>query len=361
VAWVAAAVLRRMAPRVGLLDWPNDRSLHEVPRPRGGGLAILLGSGAALTAGPARELGDAGVMVVVGCVLLAVVGLWDDLRNLPAWPRLLAQLAAAAGVVSATGGLPRLPLPPPLDVAVGPLSGVAAVIWILGVTNFFNFMDGIDGLATGQAVVTLGVVAWVGWSAPAEALALCALAAAVGFLPHNWPRARVFLGDAGSAPLGFLLSCLPLLAAPSDRAAATVVVATSLGLFLLDPLVALGQRWRHGRRLGVAHRDHAYQRLALLAGAHGPVTATLLAGSILLTVVAAAGYRQPLVAWCGLAAAVVAFVVEELLAAGSRVARDRLGQQDQEEPERHAEKGPVRERGDGEQRSSPRVGANSGP
>ena len=308
-------MLRRIAPRIGLVDWPNERSLHDAPRPRGGGAAVALGAAAALAVGPTGELGTAGAVVACGFAVLTLTGLWDDLRTLAAWPRLLVQLAAAVAVAWSTGGLPRLPLPPPLDLPLGPLAGVAAVLWVLGVTNFFNFMDGIDGLATGQAVVTLLAVLWLGWSAAAWGLALCALGATLGFLPHNWPRASIFLGDAGSAPLGFLLACLPLLAPPPARAAATVVVATSLSLFLLDPLLALLVRWRHGRRLGEAHRDHAYQRLGLAFGSHATVTGSLLLAAGVLTVLATWGYGRPGVAWLGLAGSALAFALEESWAA----------------------------------------------
>jgi UDP-N-acetylmuramyl pentapeptide phosphotransferase/UDP-N-acetylglucosamine-1-phosphate transferase len=315
VTWAVTVLLRRMAPRIGLVDWPNERSLHDAPRPRGGGAAVALGAAAALAVGPAGELGTAGAVVAGGFAVLALTGLWDDLRTLAAWPRLLVQLAAAVAVAAATGGLPRVPLPPPLDVPLGPLAGVAAVLWLLGVTNFFNFMDGIDGLATGQAVLTLSAVLWLGWSPAAAGLAVCALGPALGFLPHNWPRATIFLGDAGSAPLGFLLACLPLLAPPPMRAAATVAAATSLGLFLLDPLLALLVRWRRGRRIGEAHRDHAYQRLSLASGSHGAVTGSLLAAAALLTVLGAAGYERPGLAWLGLGGAALAFAFEESWAA----------------------------------------------
>jgi Fuc2NAc and GlcNAc transferase len=315
VAWATTWALRRLAPRVGLVDWPNDRSLHADPRPRGGGAAIALGTAAAIAAYPGpSELGRQGAVLGGALLLLTLVGLWDDVRSLPAWPRLLVQLVAASAMVAVTGGLPRLPLPPPLDVPLGVLAGAAGVLWLLGVTNFFNFMDGIDGLATGQAALTLAMVAWLAWSAPAAALSLCALAACLGFLPHNWPPARIFLGDSGSAQLGFLLASLPLLAPPPQRAAATVAVATSLGLFLCDPTLVLLRRARARRRLGQAHREHAYQRLALARRAHLGVTIALLVAAAVLTCLAALGYTRPVVAWLGLAGVVLAFAIEELSA-----------------------------------------------
>ena len=313
VAWAAALLLRLLAPRIGLLDWPNQRSLHDGARPRGGGVAIAIATAAALLVA-AEPLGRDAAVLAGGALVLMLLGLWDDLRDLPAWPRLLVQLALAIAITWTTGGLPRLPLPPPLDLQLGALAGAAAVLWVLGVTNFFNFMDGIDGLAVGQAVLTLAAVVSLAWAPGAWTLALCALGAAFGFLLHNWPPARIFLGDSGSAQLGFLLACLPLLAPPPQRSAATVVVATSLGLFLCDPALALLARLRRRRRLGEAHRDHAYQRLTLATGSHAAVTSPLLLASALLTVVAVLGYTRPAMAWLGLAGAALLFTLEELLA-----------------------------------------------
>lgn len=310
-SWATVRALRALAPRLGLLDRPNARSSHHTPKPRGGGLGVLAGTAAgvsllAFAGGVPRD-----AVVLLACSLpVAAVGWWDDLRGLPAWPRLLVHTAAAFALASTAGALPRLPLPPPADVALGALALPATVLWLVAVSNFFNFMDGIDGLAGGQAVVSLALVAALAWSDAAVALALPLTAATLGFLVHNWAPARIFLGDVGSGWLGFLVAGLPLLADEAGRPRAVTAAATALALFLLDPVVALLVRWRRGSRLGEAHRDHAYQRLARAAGSHGRVAAGLVAAAAGLAWLGWAGYGRPAVAWLGLAAAAVAFAGE---------------------------------------------------
>ena len=145
--------LRAVARRFGLLDRPNPRSSHVTAVPRGGGVGIALAAlGALGFAG--SGLGGRATPVLVGAVALAVVGLCDDRFSLPAGVRVAAQLVVALAVVLSLGGLERVPLPPPLDWPLGALGTPLAALWVVAVVNFFNFLDGIDGLATLQAVVT---------------------------------------------------------------------------------------------------------------------------------------------------------------------------------------------------------------
>jgi Fuc2NAc and GlcNAc transferase len=317
VGWAGSLAARRWLPRVGLVDQPNARSSHQHPRPRGGGLAIvagvLTGMACAVVALPAPT--PAAVALLATALMLAAVGFVDDRKPLPVWPRLLAQVVAAVALVAFTGGLDRLPLPPPADLPLPAAFGAAlAVLWLVAVTNFFNFMDGIDGLAGGQAVLTLLAIAALGWSADGTLLALVAAAATVGFLILNWPPASLFLGDGGSGFLGFALAALPLLAPAVRHGEAVLVVGTSMALFLLDPLWTLLLRWRRGERLGEAHRDHLYQRLAAPGRPHGRVTVPLLAASAALTLVAVLAYRGALDPWWALALAAGGFLAEAVTA-----------------------------------------------
>lgn len=303
-----------------LLDRPNERSSHQKPRVRGGGIGIFLGVAAGLWA--AGFFGSSGhplEPLLAACGLLAAVSLADDLWSLSVVPRFLTQLACAAFVVWKLGGWERLPLPAPLDLRSGFLAGPLAVLWIVGVTNAFNFMDGIDGLAGGEAVAVCAAVVVAGWSSDATLLA-SALAGAVGvFLFFNWSPSRLFLGDVGSVPVGFLLAGLPMLAPPERRPDAVLATAITLALFLFDPFETVLRRWRQGKPLGESHREHRYQQLVGPGEPHGPVSAALVLAGLLLSLVGAGVYRRPSWGWAGVAVAVFAFAVE--LAAARRAGR----------------------------------------
>lgn len=318
-ALAGVLLVERWARPLGLLDLPNPRSSHRQPRPRGGGLGILLGVAVGLgvarwTVGP---LGEDAQTVLVAALLVAAAGLWDDLRPLPAWPRLLVQTAAAILIVARQGGLERLPLPPPADLPLGALGLPLSVLWLVGVTNFFNFMDGLDGLAAGQAVLTCALLAGLG-PGGAAGLALVTAAATAALLLRNWAPARLFLGDVGSSFLGLLLAGLPFASPPEERPRLVLLVAVSLALFLLDPAVTLWQRWRRGAPLTMAHREHAYQRLSAPERSHAPAVTGLLAVGLLLSLLAAASWYSPPVVWLAVAAALFAFAAEWRLAARRR-------------------------------------------
>jgi Fuc2NAc and GlcNAc transferase len=281
VSWLALRGVERHASAVGLIDRPNERSSHVHPRPRGGGIGIILGTaaGVGVAALTGISVGREAATVLGAAVIVAGVGLWDDVSTLPAGPRFVVHTVAAALVVSVCGGFATLPLPPPLDLPVGVAGTVLAVIWIVGVTNFFNFMDGADGLAAGQAAITLAALGYVMWPSPVAGVPVVAMGAVLAFLMRNWSPARIFLGDVGSGWMGFLLAALPL-AVPSGGEGLVWLVATSLALFLVDPTLTLARRWRRGVPLTTSHREHAYQRLFRPGTAHAaPVTLLLLAGA----------------------------------------------------------------------------------
>ena len=317
-------LVRARAAAWKLVDTPNARSSHRQPMPRGGGLGLLFGLVAGVVA---LALSGAGVPASVWGLLLAslpiaVVGLWDDRKSLSPAPRLLAQLAGAAAFVWFEGGLDRLSLPPPFDRPVDRIVGIViAVLWMVIVTNFFNFMDGIDGLASGQCLASaLGVVV-AGWAIGATALAVVLAAACAGFLLHNWAPARIFLGDVGSGTLGFLLAGLPLLAPPERRSQAIVATAIGLALFLLDPLVTLGRRTRRRARILEAHREHLYQRLLVAGAGHGALAAWLVGGAVGLSLLGAWTYSHPDLVWPAIAVAVLFFVVEVAAMTGRSMLR----------------------------------------
>ncbi|MBB4286216.1 MraY family glycosyltransferase [Roseospira goensis] len=283
---LAAAVLSAVAVRLverwlrarALLDHPNARSSHSVPTPRGGGLAVLgvalpLLAWDAATRPPDAAGGGIPWVLVAGTLGLAAVSWWDDLRHLPARVRLVAHLAACTGallVLPLPGPVFQGWLPPGLDLLA------AAVAWAWFV-NLFNFMDGIDGLS-GVEVVSLGVAlallaAVAGLAVPMGA-ALILAGAMAGFLVWNWHPARIFLGDVGSVPLGYLLGGLLVMLA-GQGAWAPALIAPAY--YWADATLTLLARLVRRRPLMEAHREHAYQRAVQAGLSHARVSLVIAA------------------------------------------------------------------------------------
>lgn len=301
LSFIAVGAVTLLARRRGLLDRPGARSSHEFPTPTGGGIgfmAVLCLVGwwvGAEGAGP--RLGSIALPAPwVLCALplaalLAVMGLVDDRRGLPAWPRLALQVLAAGGWLVCLDPLAR-------DVAwfLWPLLFLA-LVWTM---NAFNFMDGSHGLAGGQGLFTALALAWAFAEAgnPAYALAaLCLAAACAGFLPWNSPVPRVFMGDAGSVPLGFLLGAL-CIAGGVGGAIGWPVALMVLIVFHVDAGLTLLARMRAGERWYTAHKRHVYQRLIAQGRTHGQVL--LLYAALNLFVVAPGvvlATMQPSWAW----------------------------------------------------------------
>ena len=267
VGWLSRARIARLA-----IDQPNERSLHTVPVPRTGGIGVLLGIAAGWTLiAPALPLGfwcAAGLMIAIS--------LLDDLRGLSAAVRLAAHLLAAAlAAISMFGG------ESPLLLAIA----ILAIGWMC---NLYNFMDGSDGLAGGMAVsgfLAYAAAAWLAGSTQFALLSFAIAAAAAGFLPHNFHPARIFLGDAGSIPLGFLAAILGL-NGWLQRDWTWWFPLLVFSPFIVDASVTLGRRLLAGARVWEAHRDHYYQRLVKLGFGHRN---TALAEYALMAVCACAG------------------------------------------------------------------------
>ncbi|MHB8688609.1 MAG: glycosyltransferase family 4 protein [Candidatus Dormibacteraceae bacterium] len=274
-----------------------------------GGLAGILVL-SALGVGPSHSL----VTLLMGVGAIAALGSIDDVYPLRAIYRLVVQALVATAVVLALGGLDRLPVPPPTDLSIGWLGAPLTVVWLVAVTNFYNFMDGIDGLAAGQAVASCSGVAVAAWSFGATQFSIVIAAAAIGFLVLNRPPAKIFLGDSGSTSLGFAIAGLPLLAPHAQRSLALFAVAIGLSLFLLDPLETLVRLVRRGHRIGAAHRTHSYQLLAWTRERHGIVSGGLVATGFVLAVAGGLAYRTPWAAWLVAAFGWGAFVTERYLA-----------------------------------------------
>lgn len=256
LTWASVFWLRGNLIDWGVVDRPNSRSLHTTPTPRGGGLAIagcVLISLCAL-AFFGHDLWVAMRGYVVCSALMAAIGWADDRRSLSAMIRLPLQIVVAVLFLWVHG-------------FTAPALAAIYVIWIVGLTNAFNFMDGMDGLAASQALVAAAfwfVAAWLQDLPLVAAIGLLVAVGAAGFLPHNWPPARLFLGDVGSYFLGFSLAALPLLAARASGAPGPWIAAGALMIapFLADSTLTFFRRLLARENVFQAHRTHIYQRLA---------------------------------------------------------------------------------------------------
>lgn len=278
-------VARRLALSHGVLDVPNARSSHQIPTPRGGGVAIVLtcvvGSLVLFVLGriPANLLWA----LTGGGVAVAIVGLLDDSWHVPAGVRFTVHIAAALWALWWLGGLPTLIVGERVVTlkSVGDLLGLLGIVWMI---NLFNFMDGIDSLAASEAAfvaaaaVLLGIMA--GGGGAVVAMALIVGAACCGFLLWNWPPAKIFMGDVGSGYLGYGIGVLAL-AASNERPADLWVWLILMGVFIVDATVTLIRRLARGERVYQAHRSHAYQWLARRWGSHRRVSLTVVAVNLL--------------------------------------------------------------------------------
>ncbi|HEY3198780.1 MAG TPA: glycosyltransferase family 4 protein [Nitrospirales bacterium] len=257
------------------LDHPNERSLHAVPTPRTGGLAIL---GSLMVGFVVFQLffeggvGDQTSRWIMGAALLVgAVSFRDDRIGLPPGLRFAVHSAAAIAVVVATGlTVPQIAFPLLGTWALGPLGAPMAVLFLMWMTNLYNFMDGMDGFAGGMTVVGFGFLAYMafrGGQPALAALALLIIAATGGFLVYNIPPARIFMGDVGSAPLGFLAGALSLKGV-QEQAFDFWVPVLIFSPFLVDATMTLLQRLLRGEKVWQAHREHYYQRLVLSGWSH---------------------------------------------------------------------------------------------
>ncbi len=286
----------RIGHRWNLVDTPADRKIHIIPTPRLGGLALyggFIGSVLLNSIVP-----DWMVAILVAGSLLLIIGVIDDIRELPASVKLFGQLLAA-GIVIASGKI--LTLFPP-----GPLGDMANIVltlfWIVGITNAFNFFDGMDGLATGLAVLMagfMGVVAFETNQAGLGWLAIAMIGAGLGFLPYNFRGARpavIFLGDGGSTFIGFTLACL---AVKGNWADSSPIVSFSnplliFGVLIYDMIHITVERVITGKVKSVKEwldyvgKDHLHHRLERALGSRQASVAMIFFFTICLGLAALA-------------------------------------------------------------------------
>jgi UDP-N-acetylmuramyl pentapeptide phosphotransferase/UDP-N-acetylglucosamine-1-phosphate transferase len=271
IVFVAAAVLVDLmiilAARFRLVDLPNRRSAHSLPTARGGGVAIVLVASLASLVVALRWPSVAGrtlVGIVLPSLAIAAVGMVDDVRPLRATLRLAIQVGVACWMTFVLGPLTSITLPGGGAVEFGWLGWPVTIVWIVGMINAYNFMDGSDGMAALGAVVVGASIAAIGLESSALAVMLLAAlvaAASAGFLVFNWQPARVFMGDVGSGFLGLVFAGLPLLFDAGRREAAYVPAILCLWPYIYDPFVSVLRRLWHGHNPMHPHREFLFHRL----------------------------------------------------------------------------------------------------
>ncbi|VVN93210.1 MraY family glycosyltransferase [Pseudomonas fluorescens] len=311
VSWGLTLVLRRYALAKSLMDIPNERSSHSIPTPRGGGVAIVVSFLLALPVLEGLDLLSLSVLYGVfgSGLVVAIIGFADDHGHIAARWRLLWHFIAAGWALFWLNGLPPIEFFG-VEFDLGWFGNILALVYLVWMLNLYNFMDGIDGLASAQAISVCGAMCLVYWiSGNVELIwaPLMLTAAVSGFLYWNFPPARIFMGDAGSGFLGLVLGVLAIQSASSspDLLWSWVIL---LGVFIVDATWTLLRRMIRGNKVYEAHRSHGYQHATERLKSHMVVTSSivlinlilLLPLALLVAVGVLSGLTGVLVAYCPL-------------------------------------------------------------
>ncbi|CAN5351892.1 glycosyltransferase family 4 protein [soil metagenome] len=315
ISFLGVALYRRWGIHNRLFDVPNERSSHSEPTPHGAGIVIVIVCLVTYVPISLLVTGDFSWGYFSGAVLIALVSFVDDIISIRfSWRLLIHGLAAVlllgdAGTwqgVTMLGGL-----------QLGYWGYVLTFIWIVWMVNSYNFMDGIDGLAGLQAIIAASGWIVLGFMLQMPALYLFSAiiaSASLGFLVHNMSSSRIFMGDVGSAFLGFTFAALPLLARNMANYAwdlLPIAAVLFVWFFLFDSVITLIRRALRGEKVWVAHREHFFQRLVASGLTHRQVSVIygILASLLTLSVLISVRYREDI----GLAMFPVVFVLTAVL------------------------------------------------
>lgn len=298
LSYLLTGVILRFSLKRRLLDIPNDRSSHSIPKPRLGGAAITISfyvTCATLLVAGFRPLAGAWVLAgaLGGGVVIALSGLLDDLRGIDARLKLVVQFCAAGVAVASGIVLREFSIPLIGSIKLGAAAVPATLIWIVAIINFYNFIDGIDGLAAGIGLIAsafLYAIAGMTAAAPLQSLYAALAGSSFGFLRFNFPPARIFMGDMGSTFIGYVFAVLSVVAQGAGVPAfiTLLLLAGAVG----DVVLTLVRRALKRERLLSPHRTHYYQRLTSLGLSHKQVTLLEYLVAVLLGVSAILAFHQ---------------------------------------------------------------------
>jgi len=271
-------LLRRWLQKLAVLDLPNERSSHSIATPRGGGIAmVVLTLLSAIIFSIITGQWQKSLVFMAGGSAMALLGWRDDVKSLPARVRLVVQGLVALATLAGLGYFQVLPFPFIGEIPLGVVGILVTVVWIVGMANAYNFMDGIDGIAGGVAVA--GGLGWMtlilagadSLNGLAFYLALAIAATSLGFLVHNWSPARIFMGDVGSVFLGYSFAVIPLLVENKGSQPFMLAVLV-MWTFIMDAGITFIRRFLRKESLFSPHRSHLYQRMVIAGSRHASVS-----------------------------------------------------------------------------------------
>ena len=267
ITYALTPLVKRFAIKIGAIDKPDARKVHHGAIPRLGGLAIFLGYMGSVLFNVPHDHQIFGLLL--GSIILVIVGIWDDVKQIEAKTKLMGQIIAAAVLVAYGIRVDFIELPLVGMVYLKYWSVPLTIFWIVGFTNIVNLIDGLDGLAAGIsfiACIALGVMTIQLGQTELACVALALAGATVGFLRYNFNPAKIFMGDTGSMLLGYTLAAISVMGTLKTAAAiALVVPAIVLGLPILDTLFAIVRRKISGQPIFKPDKGHVHHRLL----AHG--------------------------------------------------------------------------------------------
>ncbi|MCX7030122.1 MAG: MraY family glycosyltransferase [Spirochaetes bacterium] len=329
VSFAAIPLIIRIAHRKGWYDLPNGRKVHTSPLPRLGGVGIFAALLVSILVSRALPLRTGGqeifsfsrelMFVLAGFLVIFATGLIDDFRNLAALLKFFLQAAAAVLVTLGGFTIYALGLPGLGVVQLGWFAWPVTVLWLVGLSNAMNLVDGVDGFAgviAAAAALALGASALVQGRPGAALVAVCLLGAVAGFLVFNHPPARIFMGDSGSLLLGFALATLPLLRGPNHPDGATLALDLAatvavLGLPVLDTATSILRRLHAGQPILQPDKLHLHHKLQALSLADRTLFLVALATGVVLGAIAFTAVRVG--GWIGWGMLVAAGVILSVL------------------------------------------------
>jgi Fuc2NAc and GlcNAc transferase len=278
-----------------LLDNPNYRSSHTIPTPRGGGLSIFISFFLIFFILFLLELLVNGFYLLdysfyILTLAVCILGVFEDFKQMPVSVRLVIQTIFAVFVILDRGMFRIFPLPYPFDFSLPfIIAFIFNVVWIVGVMNIYNFLDGIDGYAAVQAILVCIALLFYNLGISTQLVLLILAGSTAGFLMKNWHPAKIFMGDCGAYALGFIFAVLPYYAFPVIELG-VFNITILLWFFLSDSLFTILRRLSRREKLWVAHRSHLYQRLNIAGLPHSKIVIIISCFIIILNAAAVINY-----------------------------------------------------------------------